>query len=134
MSDIGGGARLPTKMPECDCILNQGENSPLRICTARCTDGEPGALVHTPHETVDPNFEMGGPKRGTVRRGKAGSTLPLPGILDHRNFRRSKCSLGHCDLCGDKAAVYHSDKERVSVCEGCYARLVREWNWGEGVK
>ncbi len=62
-----------------------------------------------------------------------GTTPPLPGILDHRDFRRSSVSLGHCTLCGDGAAVYHSDSQRASVCEPCYARLVREWNLGEGV-
>ncbi|WFN33442.1 hypothetical protein L1S32_06160 [Methanogenium sp. S4BF] len=62
-----------------------------------------------------------------------GATLPLPGILDHRDFHHSSVSLGHCTLCGDGAAVYHSDELLASVCERCYARLVREWNLGEGV-
>ena len=57
----------------------------------------------------------------------------LPGILDHRDFQHSSVSLGHCTLCGDGAAVYHSDELLASVCERCYTRLVREWNLGEGV-
>ncbi len=63
-----------------------------------------------------------------------GATLPLPAILDHQDFRRSTVSLGHCTLCGKGAAVYHSDSQRASVCEGCYARLMREWNQSEGVR
>ncbi len=62
-----------------------------------------------------------------------GTELPLPGILDHRDFQRSSVSLGHCTLCGDGAAMYHSKSQRASVCEKCYARLVREWNKSEGV-
>ena len=70
---------------------------------------------------------------GTGEIKTAGTTLPLPGILDHRDFQHSSVSLGHCTLCGDGAAVYHSDELLASVCERCYARLVREWNLGEGV-
>ena len=62
-----------------------------------------------------------------------GTELPLPGILDHQTFRRSAVSLGHCSLCKEGAAMYHSKEQRASICEKCYARLVREWNRGEGV-
>ncbi|KAF1078039.1 hypothetical protein MKMG_01014 [Methanogenium sp. MK-MG] len=67
-----------------------------------------------------------------INRGE-GHTPPLPGILDHRDFRRSRVSLGHCTLCNEGPAVYHSREQRASVCETCYARLVREANRGEGV-
>jgi ribosomal protein S14 len=59
---------------------------------------------------------------------------PLPGVLDHRTFARTKVELGRCDVCGEKRAVYRSREERAKVCEGCYARLVREWNGREGVR
>ncbi|MDE4907303.1 hypothetical protein L0665_01535 [Methanogenium marinum] len=148
LSDIGGGARLPEKTQECGSIANQVDNVPLQTCTSRCTDGERGVLVHARCDTVDLKRETSGskrdlvnlkretsgPKRETVLPRKTGITFPLPGILDHRSFRRSAVSLGSCDLCGEKAAVYHSGEERASVCEGCYARLIREWNKGEGVK
>ncbi|WFN34948.1 hypothetical protein L1S32_02175 [Methanogenium sp. S4BF] len=62
-----------------------------------------------------------------------GTTPPLPGILDHTSFHRSSVSLGHCTICGEGAAVYHSREQRASICEGCYARMIREWNKGEGV-
>jgi hypothetical protein len=51
-----------------------------------------------------------------------GGTLPFPGIL------------GHCTLCNNDPAVYHSTEQRTSVCEGCYARLVREANRDGGVR
>ncbi|WP_157199765.1 hypothetical protein [Methanogenium cariaci] len=67
-----------------------------------------------------------------MKSGRAGTTLPLPGILDHRAFRRSSVSLGHCTLCNNGPAMYHSDTQRASICEKCYARLVREANKEEG--
>jgi len=45
-----------------------------------------------------------------------------------------KVEIGRCDVCGEKKAVYRSREAQVKVCEGCYARLVREWNRGEGVR
>ncbi|GAB7015452.1 hypothetical protein [Methanogenium cariaci] len=70
-----------------------------------------------------------------VHKGKASdATLPLPDILDHTSFYRSAVSVGNCDVCGKGAAVYHSEEQRTSICEGCYARLVREANRDEGVR
>jgi hypothetical protein len=59
---------------------------------------------------------------------------PLPGVLDHRTFSRTKVELGRCDICGTGKAVYRSREVQAKVCEGCYARLVREWNGREGVR
>ena len=59
---------------------------------------------------------------------------PLPGVLDHRTFARVEVELGRCDICGAGKAVYRSREAQAKVCEGCYARLVREWNTGEGVR
>ncbi|MCK8519070.1 hypothetical protein [Methanoculleus sp. 7T] len=59
---------------------------------------------------------------------------PLPGVLDHRGFERVKTELGRCDICKTGKAVYRSREARAKVCEGCYARLVREWNRGEGIR
>ena len=84
---------------------------------------------------VETEGERGGETEGKIQENprKVGCTLPLPGILDPRNFRRSLACLGTCCLCGKDAAVYHSDEERTSVCEGCYARLIRERNRDDGV-
>jgi ribosomal protein L40E len=68
-----------------------------------------------------------------MKSNKAGTTYPLPGILDHQDFCRSSVSLGHCTLCGEGPAVYQSKAQRAAICEKCYARLVREWNKNEGV-
>jgi len=57
---------------------------------------------------------------------------PLPGVLDHRAFSRVRVDLGRCDVCDAGKAVYRSAADRVSICAGCYARLVREWNGREG--
>jgi len=59
---------------------------------------------------------------------------PLSGVLDHREFLRVKVELGRCDLCRTGKAVYRSREARTSLCEGCYARLVREGNAREGVR
>ena len=65
---------------------------------------------------------------------KPGVVQPLPGVLDHRGFERVKTEMGRCDLCGAAKAVYRSREARTNICEGCYARLVRDWNREEGVR
>lgn len=65
---------------------------------------------------------------------RPGRMQPLPGILDFREFSRVKVDLGRCDLCGTGKAVYRSREAQANICEGCYARLVREWNGREGVR
>jgi len=57
---------------------------------------------------------------------------PLPGVLDHRAFSRVRVDLGRGDVCDAGKVVYRSAADRVSICAGCYARLVREWNGREG--
>lgn len=52
----------------------------------------------------------------------------LPGVLDHRAFSWVRVDLGWCDVCDAEKAIYRSAVDRVSICEQCYARLVREWN------
>ncbi|MDI6867753.1 hypothetical protein [Methanoculleus sp.] len=59
---------------------------------------------------------------------------PLPGVLDHRGFERVKSEIGRCDVCKAARAVYRSMEAQTKVCEGCYARLVRDWNREEGVR
>ncbi len=59
---------------------------------------------------------------------------PLPGVLDYRGFERVKVELGRCDLCDHGRAVYRSREAQTNICEGCYARLVREGNAREGIR
>jgi len=72
-------------------------------------------------------LKMGG-NRGLVLQ------EPLPGVLDHRTFARTKVELGRCDVCGAGKAVYRSREAQAKVCEGCYARMVRELNGRVGVR
>ena len=66
-------------------------------------------------------------------RQAGGKMLPLPGLLDHREFTRATVQLGRCRICGEGRAVYQSKDLQTCICEACYARLVREWNAGKGV-
>nr|WP_303714210.1 hypothetical protein [Methanoculleus marisnigri] len=52
----------------------------------------------------------------------------------HRTFSRTKVEIGRCDVYGEKKAIYRSREARAKVCEGCYARIVREWNGRAGVR
>ncbi|MBT0734096.1 hypothetical protein KH990_12125 [Methanoculleus bourgensis] len=55
-------------------------------------------------------------------------------MLDPGTFARVKVELGRCDICDSGKAVYRSREAQVGICEGCYARLVREGNAREGVR
>jgi len=55
-------------------------------------------------------------------------------VLDPGAFARVRVELGRGDVCGTGKAVYRPREAQAKVCEGCYARLVREWNRGEGVR
>ncbi|WP_048148297.1 hypothetical protein [Methanolacinia paynteri] len=61
-----------------------------------------------------------------------GSTFPLPGVLDHRDFERVNKDLGKCDLCGKGKAVFSSKELKMSVCEGCFGRILKEDLRGRG--
>ena len=69
-----------------------------------------------------------------LKKAKRSKAQPLPGVLDHRMFERTKVDLGRCDVCKELKAVYRSREARTNICEGCYARLVREWNGRAGVR
>jgi hypothetical protein len=72
--------------------------------------------------------------RGGLLEAGAGGTVPLPGVLDPRMFERVRAELGRCDICDAGKAVYRSREAQAKICEGCYARLVREGNAREGVR
>ncbi len=62
----------------------------------------------------------------------ATGTRPLPGLLDHRTFEKVKVELGRCTICDTGRAAYRSREAQTNICQGCYARLVWEWNQGRG--
>lgn len=64
----------------------------------------------------------------------ANGVRPLSGVLDPRSFARVKVELGRCDVCGAAKAVYRSREAQAKICEGCYARLVREGNARVGIR
>jgi energy-coupling factor transporter ATP-binding protein EcfA2 len=64
----------------------------------------------------------------------ANGVRPISGVLDPGTFARVKVELGRCDICDSGKAVYRSREAQVGICEGCYARLVREGNAREGVR
>jgi len=108
------------------CALGCGSEPPNAatdfqnsFCTTRS--------LHGPAEA--PQFAFGTACKDRQGEGKM---LPLPGILDHREFTRATVQLGRCRICGEGKAVYQSKDLRTCICEACYARLVREWNAGMG--
>ena len=64
----------------------------------------------------------------------ANGVRPLSGVLDPRSFARVRVEIGRCDICGGAKAVYRSQEAQTNVCEGCYARLIREGNARVGVR
>lgn len=64
----------------------------------------------------------------------AHGTRPLSGVLDPRTFARVRVEIGRCDICSAAKAVYRSQEAQTNVCEGCYARLIREGNARVGVR
>lgn len=74
------------------------------------------------------NFRKAANVPGNLSTGDVkSSTLPLPGVLDHRDFERVNKDLGKCDLCGEGRAVFSSRELKMSVCERCFGRLLREY-------
>jgi len=96
--------------------MNQGKSSAARsssvksVCTPICTP-----LCNT---------------GATVANG----VRPLSGVLDPGTFARVRVDLGRCEICDTGKAVYRSREAQTHICEGCYARLVREGNAREGVR
>jgi len=70
-----------------------------------------------------------------TRAGKTGAmpgtsgTIPLPGVLDSREFRKVDPALfGRCDVCSVLPVAYRDSGTHTSLCQECYGRLVREGN------
>ncbi len=82
-----------------------------------------------PDHPEDSRAKERSPDNNTIR---SSGTIPIPGILDHRDFHRLNVSVGRCDICGENEAVYRNPTKRTKCCEQCYGRLVREGNRAEG--
>jgi len=114
----------------CGCVQGNGENiSPA--CTQKSLISRSALQNSSPLST--------GLRKDMQRREKGAKSEkpfrvdPLPGLLDHRDFVRVKVVSGRCDICHDGAAVFRCAEKQVGVCEGCYARMVREWNGENGI-
>lgn len=59
---------------------------------------------------------------------------PLPGLLDHRDFKRVKIPSSKCDICHEGNAEFRSKEKQIGICERCYTKLVRDWNERMGVR
>ncbi|SAI87041.1 hypothetical protein MBBA_0153 [Methanoculleus bourgensis] len=159
--EIRAGANIPTIREEMRPIREQPASGSFSRCKVGCKDVQTGVNVQTsapvnPRDYIalpvakdEPCHVCGRRPTSSVRRGEGKKYLcydclrkakrptkvqPLPGVLDHRTFERVKTELGRCDVCGAKKAIYRSREAQTNICDQCYARLVREWNRGEGVR
>jgi len=113
---------LPPINPADYIPLPVAKNEPCHICGRRPTSSvKRGGGAYLCYECLK-------------KAKQPGKVQPLPGVLDHRTFSRTKVELGRCDVCGEKRAVYRSREAQAKVCDACYARLVREWNGRAGVR
>ena len=133
---------------------DSGSNVAALIGSTCCTYAanaahiNPADYIALPVEKDEPCHVCGRRPTSSVKRGgglylcydclkrakRPAKVQPLPGVLDHRTFGRTKVELGRCDVCAEKKAVYRSREAQANICETCYARLVREWNGREGIR
>ena len=114
----------------CACVSGCGENKPP-AGSMRSLIVESGLQNgHSISTSIRKDVQR---KEKGVKSGKPFRVDPLPGLLDHRDFVRVKVVSGRCDVCHEGAAVFWSAEKQIGVCEGCYARMVREWNGEKGV-
>lgn len=71
--------------------------------------------------------------KGPQGRGKTAKVSPLPGLLDHREFKRVKVPSSKCDICHEENAVFRCKEMQMGICQGCYSKLLREWHEENGV-
>ncbi|MGV8088025.1 MAG: hypothetical protein ACP5NU_03065 [Methanomicrobiales archaeon] len=114
----------------CACVSGKGEN--------KSHTGSLRALI------ADSGLKNGPPistsiRKDLQRKGKCAKREkpfridPLPGLLDHRDFVRVKVVSSRCDICHEGAAVFRCQEKNISVCESCYAKIMRGWNEQNGV-
>lgn len=83
-------------------------------------------------KTVHPKGAREKERPSDHKTDRSSGKVPIPGILDHRDFRRVEVSVGKCDICGESEAVSRNDSKMTNCCEQCFGRLVREGNRAEG--
>jgi hypothetical protein len=114
--------------PACVCISAGSANHREELLSApQSRNQRQAALV----EECTPPCKPG--QTNARQSSRPGKTIPLPGLLDHREFTRTSIQLGRCDICDHGAAVYRCVQKQVNICEGCYSRLVRGWNQNNGI-
>ncbi|WP_298669284.1 hypothetical protein [uncultured Methanofollis sp.] len=105
------------------CDIRDAENDPM-ISPLR------GDNPNRPPSTHPLNFST---FRKLLKTAERKGPTTLPGVLDHREFTRTKTDLGRCSVCDEGRAVFRSRDGRALLCEGCYARLVQTWNEKKGL-
>jgi len=92
-------------------LSNQLHNPLLHVNTGSCKPVNAGAKVPS----------------------RPGKIIPITGLLDHQDFTRTSVQLGRCGTCDQGAAAYRCTEKQGNICEGCYSRLIREWNKEHGI-
>ncbi|GAB6286920.1 MAG: hypothetical protein STSR0009_31230 [Methanoregula sp.] len=122
------GTTIPAVVCTHDAVCSYGlgamgdDNSKTKIVGENQKIPEPGGNLLNPN--LNPNCTQPG-KPGAMA-GTSG-TIPLPGILDFREFRKVDPALfGRCDVCSVNPVSYRDDGTHTSLCSECYGRLVRE--------
>jgi len=114
----------------CACVPRCGENkSPAGAFNSSIARSglQNGSLISTSLRKDVQRKGKGG------KNGKPFRINPLPGLLDHRDFVRVKVVSSRCDICHEGAAVFRCAEKQIGVCEGCYGKMVREWNDRNGI-
>jgi hypothetical protein len=121
---------LVSDASSCACVTGSGENkSPAGSLRSLIADSglQNGHSISTSL------------RKDVQRKGKYGKIEkpfridPLPGLLDHRDFIRVKVVSGRCNICHKDAAFFRCAEKQIGVCEGCYRKMVREWNDRNGI-
>ena len=110
---------------DCVCDLCQSANDR--------EDGGERAGMFNPDSKIPPFGGIFKVQARAIGCTGANKTVPLPGVLKHTEFTRTKTDLGRCSVCGEGRAVFRSGDGRARLCERCYARLVRGWNEKKGL-
>jgi hypothetical protein len=122
----GGCARRDTANQIASCAISAGNGNKSSVVAFKdsgtCRQVVQSA-VHAANKVTSPAQSDGRPS----------GIIPLPGLLSPKEFIRTAKDLGSCSVCGGGRVAWWSEKERTGICERCYARLLREKNWGDGV-
>lgn len=124
------GTTIPAAVHVHDTMCSYGsgamgaDNSKTKIGGENQKIPAPGGNLLNPN--LNPTItqqEKAGAMAGTS------GTIPLPGVLDSREFRKVDPALfGRCDVCSVLPVAYRDEGYHTSLCQKCYGRLVREGN------